>query len=485
MRNLGNSTGTGIRIVGWGLVASAMAASLSACGTAQGGTQGTEVEAATSATPASEGTAWEPVDTSAATVSTPAVSSLDETPATTAVAAEETAVPAIAQSDDGGGSDKVTVDGMIADGVVDIGDLFTQRDLKQTADLSGAKAIALASGQDVRISEEGTYVLSGSAAETTVYVEAADDAKVQLVLDGVNIENSSRPAICVLSADKVFVTTAEGSENSLSVTGTLPDDVDAALFSKDDLTLNGTGTLRISSTADGVSCKDDLRVTGGSYEVSATGHAFDANDSLAVSAGSFLVTAQKDGFHAEVSDDDTVGLVYVCGGTFDVHAGSDGLQATTFLQIDGGTLSIETAEGLEATYVQVNGGSVAISTSDDGINATTKSASLGTPTIEIRGGDVAIDMAQGDTDALDVNGNLIVSGGSVAITGQSAFDFDGTSSFTGGTITVNGSQVSEIQNSMMGGGMMGGRGMQQGGMAGGQGTQPGGPMQGGRGGFSA
>ena len=92
---------------------------------------------------------------------------------------------------------------------------------------------------------------------------------------------------------------------------------------------------------------------------------------------------------------------------------------------------------------------------------------MGTPTIEITGGNLSINMASGDTDAIDVNGNLIISGGTIDITAQSAFDFDGTVSFTGGTVTVNGEQVSEVTNSMMmGGGMMGG-GMGPGQMPGG------------------
>ena len=134
------------------------------------------------------------------------------------------------------------------------------------------------------------------------------------------------------------------------------------------------------------------------------------------------------------------------------------MQATTVLQIDDGTFALNAAECLEATYVQVNGGDLSISASDDGINATTKSASMGTPTIEVTGGSMVITMGAGDTDALDANGNIVVSGGTIDITGQFAFDFDGTASFTGGTITVNGEEISEISNSMMGGGMPGGGG---------------------------
>ena len=137
----------------------------------------------------------------------------------------------------------------------------------------------------------------------------------------------------------------------------------------------------------------------------------------------------------------------------DINAGDDGIQATTYLQIDDGTLTIRAAEALEATYVQINGGTIDISASDDGINASYKSQSIGTPTLEVTGGNLTVNMGSGDTDALDSNGNLIVSGGSIDINAQFAFDYDGTASFTGGTINVNGEQVSVFSNTMMGGGM--------------------------------
>ena len=135
------------------------------------------------------------------------------------------------------------------------------------------------------------------------------------------------------------------------------------------------------------------------------------------------------------------------------------------MQIDGGALTISGGEGIEGTYVQVNGGDVSIDASDDGINATTKSTSYNA-TIEINGGSTSITMGSGDTDALDANGNLYINGGTVDITAQSAFDYDGEGQLNGGTVTVNGEQVTELANSMMGGGM-GGHGEMDGQMMGG------------------
>ena len=374
---------------------------------------------------------------------------------------------------------------MATDGVIDTRDLFTERDLAQTADTSNATYVTLTSGSDVEITSEGVYVISGTATDVTIRVAAEDTDKVQIVLDGVSIENSDSPCIYVVSADKVFVTTV--GENSLSVTGTFSADgdtnTDAVIFSKEDLTLNGTGTLTISSTDNGVTSKDDLKVTGGTIVISCQSDGLEANDSVRIAGGDITIVTPKDGIHVEYDEDDSVGFAYICGGTLSIQAGDDGIHATTYLQIDGGDIEITAAEALEATYVQVNGGSIDIAATDDGINASYKSKSMGTPCIEIRGGELAISMAQGDTDALDSNGYLVVSGGTIDITAQFAFDFELGSEFTGGTIYVNGEQVTQITESMMmGGGMMGGdpmggamEGGPMGGMQGGPGQMGGGP----------
>ena len=156
-------------------------------------------------------------------------------------------------------------------GILSAADLFTERDLTQNADLAGAVCYTLEDGQDIAITSEGVFVISGTASNVTITVDAPDTDKVQIVLDGASITNDDSPCIYVKSADKVFVTTTEGSTNTLSVTGTFSADgdtnTDAAIFSKDDLVLNGLGTLSISSTDNGVTCKDDLKVTGGTITI--------------------------------------------------------------------------------------------------------------------------------------------------------------------------------------------------------------------------
>ena len=351
---------------------------------------------------------------------------------------------------------------------------FSKRDLSGEYDEAEAVAITLSgnsascdaegvtvNGSTVTITAAGTYILSGTL-NGTIIVDATKDDKVQLVLNGVDISSPDFAAIYVKQADKVFVTLADGAVNTLSNGGTFTqrddNDVNAVIFSKDDLTLNGTGTLKISSPAGhGVVSKDELTITGGVYEIAAANHALKGKDSIAVAGGTFTLATGKDGLHSENNDDEALGNIYIAGGTFTINSADDGIHANTLLTIDGGTFDITAAEGLEATYIQINDGVINIAASDDGINAARKS-SVSIPTVEFNGGTTTIVMGSGDTDGVDSNGNIIINGGTIDVTGGSTFDYDGAAQYNGGTIIVNGTQVNSIPNQMMGGGMNGGMG---------------------------
>lgn len=357
--------------------------------------------------------------------------------------------------------------------IIDTSSLFTDRDLEQTADTANATEITVKSGEDITISEEGVYVISGTATDCTITVDADSAAKVQLVLDGVSITNADAPAIYVLSADKVFVTTASGSSNELTTTGEFAaigdvTNIDGVIFAKDDLVLNGQGTLTINSSASGVVGKDDVKITGGTYNITATEHGIQGKDSVAIADGTFNITAGTDAIHAKNDEDLTLGYAYIAGGTFNLNGASDGIEGYAVVQIDGGDITIDSQEGIEGTYIQINGGTIDVTATDDGINASDKSSEYDI-VLEINGGDVSVNMASGDTDALDSNGSLFITGGTVNITAQSAFDYVANASMTGGTVTVNGQQVSEITASMMGGGMGGSQGGMSGGSMGGRG----------------
>ncbi|MBR6708035.1 MAG: carbohydrate-binding domain-containing protein, partial [Clostridia bacterium] len=340
-------------------------------------------------------------------------------------------------------------------GTLEEGDLFSDRDLRQEADTSEAVYYTVSDGVSVTIDSQGVYIFSGSAKEYSITVEAGEKDKVQIVLDGVSVTNTSAPVIYVKACDKAFVTTSEGSENDLSVTGTFQKDgsdkTDGVIFSKQDLVLNGLGTLNIASSDNGAVSKDDLKVTGGTWNISCSGNALEANDSVQIAGGTINVSKCKNGIRADNDDDDTLGYVVILGGSIDINASGDGIRGTSVVRIDGGDISVTAAEGIEGTYILLNGGTVNVTASDDGINAAAKSSSFEV-WIVINGGDITVTMGRGDTDALDANGSIVINGGNVSINAQTAFDYDRSGTINGGTVVVNGEQVTVMTSQMMGGG---------------------------------
>ena len=241
-------------------------------------------------------------------------------------------------------------------------DMFTERDLAGTYEESGAVYVTLSddgitgetdgvaiNGQMVTITAEGTYIFSGTLSEGQIVVDA-DNAKVQIVFDNVDITCASSAAVYVKSAEKVFVTLAEGSQNTLRNTDEYvaidDNNIDAVIFSKSDLTLNGTGSLTIvSAEGHGIVSKDDLKITGGTYDITAAGHALSGKDSVRIADGTFILTAEKDGIHAENADDEEKGYIYIADGDFTITSDGDGMDASNIVQIEDGTFDITAGGG--------------------------------------------------------------------------------------------------------------------------------------------
>lgn len=245
----------------------------------------------------------------------------------------------------------------------DTSDMFTQRDLAADYDESGSALIQLngdsavcasdavqISGGTVTVTDEGTYILRGTLDDGTIIVNADEADKTQLVLDGASINSGSGAPICVLEADKVVITLAEGSENTLSNGGTFTEldgsNIDGAVFSKTDLSFNGSGSLSVvSPSGHGIVCKDDLVLAGGTYSISAASHGIDANNSVRVTGAAMSIVSGKDAIHAENTDDASLGFVYVADGSFDIEVEGDGISAGSYMQIDGGSFNIVSGGG--------------------------------------------------------------------------------------------------------------------------------------------
>ena len=336
---------------------------------------------------------------------------------------------------------------------------FTEKDNDTSYDESTASKIELSglsanvSGDGVTVSEStvtiaksGTYVISGQSDGVQIKVEADKSADVHLVLKGATMTNTNA-AISATSAVHVYLTLAEGTTNSLSDSSSNSDEkADAAFFSKVDLTINGKGTLNVDGKKNnGIKANDTLHITGGTYNITAVGDAFNVNDELNITGTTMTIDAKEDG----------------------IHASGD-------LVIDSGTYNVKNStEGLEGKSITINGGDITIYSTDDGVNAANKNAQQSEIFFTMNGGNLTVEVGQGDTDPIDSNGNVTVTGGTIKMTGQTGNDSATTEIYTGGDIYLNGEKQTEIVNSMPGGGEPNGGPQGNGG--------PGGPAPGGQG----
>ena len=340
------------------------------------------------------------------------------------------------------------------------GDMFTDRDGRTGYDADGSVRIDLngnsavsssnavrISGSTVILSEEGTYILSGTLNNGMVVVDADKNAKLQLVLDGVSIHSETSAALYIRQADKVFLTLAEGSGNTLSNGGSFvaidANNIDGTIFSKDNLTLNGSGSLTVTSPGGhGIVVKDDLVFTGGSYTVNAASHGLDVNDSVRFTDAALTVSAGKDGIHAENDDDASLGFAYISGGTLDIQAAGDGISASAYLQIEGGDFHITTGGGsanAEKKSSGFNGGpwnrGPGTSSATDSSGSDTSSKGLkASSQLLINGGTFSIDAAD---DAVHSNSDMVINGGSFEIaTGDDGFHADESLTVMDGNILI-------------------------------------------------
>ena len=315
--------------------------------------------------------------------------------------------------DGGAETDETKADESVTDG--------TKADESVTNETETASSGVSISGNIITITKEGTYVFSGALSEGQIVVDA-DSAKVQLVLDNADITCASSAAIYVKNADKTFITLAEGSENILMNTAEYEaiddNNIDAVIFSKDDLTLNGKGTLTINSEyGHGIVSKDDLKLVGGTYNITAENHALSGKDSVRIADGTYNLTSGKDGIHSENADDDEKGFVYIASGDFTIESTGDGIDASYVVQIDDGDFDITAGDGAEnatKTYNDMPGGGTRDNMgggAPGGVAQDGEAPSGGKPSGDKTSGDkTSGDATGGDTTSEDTSGGNLKGG---------------------------------------------------------------------------
>ncbi|MDR3314853.1 MAG: carbohydrate-binding domain-containing protein [Oscillospiraceae bacterium] len=328
---------------------------------------------------------------------------------------------------------------------------------------------AKASGGTVTISAAGTYVVSGTLHAGQILIAAGEKDDVRLVLNGVNITADKNAALYAATANKLVLILAEGTTNTLTDGASYDyadaekEEPDAALFSKCDLSINGTGALTVNGNyKHGVATKDDLIIASGNITVNAVATALRGKDTITVLGGAFHLTSQQgDGIKSANDAETDKGWILIKGGAFTIAAHNDGIQAATALQIDDGKFTVTAGEGaLSASAdesfkgikaggnIDLNGGTFNVTTYDDSIHSNA----------DITIADGAFTLASGD-DGIHADATLTVKGGEINVT-KSYEGLEGANvNIIGGKITVlstdDGINAAGGTNANVGGGRYG------------------------------
>jgi hypothetical protein len=286
---------------------------------------------------------------------------------------------------------------------------------------------AAVNGSDITITTGGVYVVSGTLNDGQIAVEATKNDEVRIVLNGTSITNRSGAAICALQCEKLVITLAAGTENALIDGGVSfqYNDEDAkepngALFSKDDLTINGEGSLTVTAGfKNGISTKDNLVILSGEVLVNAADNALYGKDSAAVLGGRLDLVAGGDGIKTNTLDDPSLGFILLSGGDILIKSDYDGVQADTALEVTGGTLKVTAGGGIEGHET----------VSDIGSEGLKSNGSL-----SVTDGEITV-ISSGD--CLRAAGDMLLAGGSLSLsTLGKAAQSGGLLSVTGGSVSV-------------------------------------------------
>lgn len=274
-------------------------------------------------------------------------------------------------------------------------------------------------GQNVTITQAGTYQIAGTLGDGALIVESGENAKITLVLGGVSIKNTTGAAIQIGTADDVTIELAEGTTNVLQsgeevdiATATEGEEASGgALQSKVDLKIKGKGSLTVLGYLNnGIHCTKDLKIKNGNISVTALGHGIKGKNSVTVSGGTVTVTSGKDGITSDETENEEKGFVTIEDGEIIITSAGDGVSAETTLTVTGGVISIisggGSANAQQKTDNMRDWWDFDNSASDDN-SASCKGLKAGKALV-ISGGSITIDAQD---DALHTDGDMTISGG--------------------------------------------------------------------------
>lgn len=300
---------------------------------------------------------------------------------------------------------------------------------------------------DLIIAGGGTLTVTGNANNGITGKDALKIEDASVTVTAANHGVNGKDCLVLKQAD---VTVTSGGD-ALRATN----DSDSALG----CILIGASVLTLTAGEDGIQAETALTLfdtaciitsgggSGGALADDVSAKGIKAGTGITVRSGSYTLDCADDAVHAN-------GSVTVSGGTFAVTTGDDGVHADNAVTITDGTLSIrECYEGIEGQTIDISGGTTDITASDDGLNSAGGADRSGfggrgpdsfggssDSRITISGGTLRIDAGG---DGIDSNGDLIVSGGEIYVSGptsdgDSAIDYDGTATVTGGTVVAAG-----------------------------------------------
>ena len=286
-------------------------------------------------------------------------------------------------------------------------------------------------GSTITIQKAGTYLLSGTLTAGNIIVDSDDKENVRLIFNGVEISNSTTTPLYIKNAEKTIVTLVDGTENTLSdgenyiLDDENNNEPNGTIFSKDDLVINGLGSLTINANYNhGIQSKNLLKIISGNIDIISNGDSIIGKDGVIVKEAVINIESQEDGIKATKVEENK-GYIYLYNPEITIKAKKDGIQAVTCLYVKDGKYNIETGETNENSQ----------SNSDTSTDYSRKGMKAGVD-ITIENGEYTIDS---EDDGIHSNNSITVNAGTVNIASKD----DGVHADTELTINNGDIKVSE------------------------------------------